>query len=147
VTIENLLPSLKYIGIGGLILLGVVLLLWLGLVATVLFGTKGIPKAISNFFGEIGDGDLEHVYGLMSPTYRDRHSIKDLQKLIQTHKLKTYKNLNLAIPKKSSTTNAYIIEVTVILRSGKEIPFLINLVKSSKQWLVDDLMVQKPSKT
>ncbi|MGK7930759.1 MAG: hypothetical protein AB4041_04920 [Microcystaceae cyanobacterium] len=141
--LDTFQPYLKYLGFGTLAILGVIILLWLILVFIVTKGTKEIPKVINNFIGYIGENQLDISYQMTTHRFRKGMSKAQLKKFIKTHKIKTYQRLILGIPKMENDSQAASVTVNIILKSGKEIPTVINLVKEEKEWLIDGFKLDK----
>jgi hypothetical protein len=133
--IETFLPYIKYLGIAGISILGIVLLLWLGLAITIMMRTQGVPKALNQFFYHIGEDEINQAYQLTTANYQSKTSKQKFIKFIKTHNFKTYKQLLLGIQINDSGMKD--IPVIVVLQSGKEIPTVIDIVKQDKTLLVD----------
>lgn len=138
-TIETFQPYLTYIGIGIAVIIGIVLLLWLVLAVSVLFTTQGIPQAISNFFLLIIDGEIDQAYQLTTANFQAKTSKQQFIKFIKTNKFKDYKRTILGIPTDDENSQSQLIDITLILNSGQEIPLKIGLVKQEKDWKIDQL--------
>ncbi|MBJ7899654.1 MAG: hypothetical protein GC158_07000 [Cyanobacteria bacterium RI_101] len=135
--IETFLPYIKYLGIAGISILGIVLLLWLGLAITIMTRTQGVPKALNHFFYHIGQDQINQAYQLTTADYQRKISKQQFIKFIKTHDLKTNKRILIGI--QMSSNGMKDIPVKVVLKSGKEIPTVIDIVKQDKTLLIDRL--------
>jgi hypothetical protein len=136
--IEIFQPYLKYLGIGALITLGIILLIWLGFSYLVMSTTQGIPTAINDFFSHLGTNDINQAYQLTTANFQARTSKKQFSKFIKIHNLKTYKRILLGISPTKGEGEYQEIPIKIILQSGQEIPILINLTKQEdNNWQVD----------
>ncbi|NEP58901.1 MAG: DUF4864 domain-containing protein [Symploca sp. SIO2G7] len=126
-----------YLGIGVAAVVGIVLIVWLILFVRIFFGTKGLPQAITKFFELIATGEIDTAYQLTTESFRAQVSKKQFLKLIKTNKLKQYQRLKMAMP----TINGEdcTMEVTLITKSGTEIPLKTGLIRQGKGWQIDVL--------
>ncbi|MEB3828557.1 DUF4864 domain-containing protein [Phormidium sp. CCY1219] len=134
---ESFQPWLSYIGIGLGALLGGLVLVWIIVSVAIFLRTKGLPQAIAAFFTRIADGDITGAYQSTTERLQSRTSKKEFAKFVKTNKLHQYQRTTLSIPTVEGKTHR--LEVTVITKNGREIPLLMELVKSDDGWLVDAL--------
>ncbi|NET59467.1 MAG: hypothetical protein F6K47_25980 [Symploca sp. SIO2E6] len=134
---ESFRVVLGYLGIGVAAVVGIVSIIWLLLFVRIFFGTQGIPQAITNFFELIATGKIDQAYQLTTDSFRAQASKKQFLKLIKTNKIKQYQRLKMAIPTVKGKNCT--MEVTLITKSGIEIPLNIGLMKQGKDWQVDVL--------
>ncbi len=124
-----------YLGISLGAVLSILLIIWLVLFVRLFFGTKGLPESISNFFNLIVEGEIDTAYQLTTKSFRSQTTKKQFLKFIKTNKIKQYKRLRMSTP--SIKGKNCTIEITLITKSGVEIPVKMGFIKKSKEWEVD----------
>ncbi len=137
---ELIQPYGRYIliGLGAIALIAAII--WGAIVVIVMRNTKGIPLAINDFFKLIVEDKIEEAYSSTTAEFQSRISKPQFRKLIKNKKFKQFKRTLLSIPK-MDTANTSIIDVTLILNSGREIPLKFGVFRQDKQWKVDFLEV------
>ena len=136
---ELLQPYGKYILIGLAAIVGIFIVVWLVVAVRVMTTTKGIPQAISNFFKLIIENKLDSAYKLTTKNYQRQTSKKQFTKFINQNKFRQYKSTRLGIPR--VTGDRANLDVTLILKSGREIPLKLGLLKQEQTWYVDLLEI------
>ena len=126
-----------YLGIGVAAVVGIVLIVWLTFFVRIFFGTKGLPQAITKFFELIATGEIDNAYQLTTESFRSQTSKKQFIKFIKTNKFKQYQRLKMAMP--SIKGGDCTMEVTLITKSGIEIPLKMGLMRKGKDWQIDVL--------
>jgi hypothetical protein len=81
---------------------------------------------------------------LTTERFRAKTSKQQFIKFIKTNKLKQYKRTVLSIP--TDEGDSYVLDINLILNSGREIPMKIGLVKQGKDWKIDQLETTKVKK-
>lgn len=137
---ESLQPYGKYllIGLGTIVLIAVAI--WGSIVVIVMRNTKGIPLAINDFFKLIIEDKIDEAYRSTTSNFQSRISKPQFRKLIKNKKFKQFKRTLLSIPK-MDTADSSVIDVTLILNSGREIPLKFGVLRQEKQWKVNSLEV------
>ena len=138
---ELLQPYGKYILIALAAIAGIAVLIWISIVAIVMRNTRGIPIVINNFFESIAENKIDELYSSTTDNFRSRISKPQLRKLIKNKKFKQYQRISLGIPQMSQAGNSSIMDATLILNSGREIPLKFNVVRQNKEWKVDLLEI------
>lgn len=141
---ETLQPYLSYLGIGAAIFGAVALLLWMGFAAMLSTATEGIPELIGKFFNYLAMDDLETAYSLTSARFQQSISQPQMRKLVRSHQIDKHKRVLL--PVSIPEGDAYAFDITLILRSGREIPISLELVRQGENWMIDALSFPRPSK-
>ena len=141
---ETLQPYLSYLGIGAAIVGAVALLLWIGFAAMLSTATEGIPELIGKFFNYLAMDDLETAYSLTSARLQQSISQPQMRKLVRKHQIDKHKRVLL--PVSIPEGDAYAFDITLILRSGREIPISLELVRQGENWMIDALSFPRPSK-
>ena len=141
---ETLQPYLSYLGIGAAIVGAIALLLWIGFTAMLSAATEGIPELIGKFFNYLAIGDLETAYSLTSARFQQSISQSQMRKLVRSHQIDKHKRVLL--PVSIPEGDAYAFDITLILRSGREIPISLELVRQGENWMIDALSFPRPSK-
>ncbi|NER48284.1 MAG: hypothetical protein F6J86_05965 [Symploca sp. SIO1B1] len=126
-----------YLGIGVAAVVGIVLIVWLIFFVRIFFGTKGLPQAITNFFELIATGEIDNAYQLTTESFRAQVSKKQFLKFLKTNKFKQYQRLKMAMP--SIKGKDCTIGITLITKSGIEIPLKMGLMRKGKDWQIDVL--------
>ena len=126
-----------YLGIGVAAVVGIVLIVWLIFFVRIFFGTKGLPQAITKFFELIATGEIDKAYQLTTESFRAQTSKKQFLKFIKTNKFKQYQRLKMAMP--SIKGGDCTMGVTLITKSGIEIPLKMGLMRKGKGWQIDVL--------
>ncbi|NEQ67606.1 MAG: hypothetical protein F6K21_19285 [Symploca sp. SIO2D2] len=126
-----------YLGIGVAAVVGIVLIVWLIFFVRIFFGTKGLPQAITNFFELIATGEIDNAYQLTTENFRTQVSKKQFLKFLKTNKFKQYQRLKMAMP--SIKGKDCTIGITLITKSGIEIPLKMGLMRKGKDWQIDVL--------
>jgi hypothetical protein len=142
--VESFQPWLSYVGIGVGVIVGGILLIWISVSLIIFAKTKGLPQAIGAFFAQIGNGDINGAYQSTSDRFKSKTSKQQFAKFIKTHKLNQYQRTTMSIP--TTEGDVHCLEVTVISKTGREVPVQMRLVKQDKVWTVDDLSYQYVSK-
>ncbi|MEO0928381.1 MAG: hypothetical protein AAFY63_21270 [Cyanobacteria bacterium J06643_13] len=137
---ELLQPYSKYIIIGAGSLIAIAIIFWLGTAIIVMRNTKGIPLAINDFFNLIIENKINEAYYSTTDNFQSRISKPQLNKLIKNNKFKQYQQTRLDIPQMQSANNS-MINGTLVLKSGREIPLQFALVRLKKEWKIDDLKI------
>ena len=141
---ETLQPYLSYLGIGAAIVGAVAILLWMGFAAMLSTATEGIPELIGKFFNYLAMDDLETAYSLTSARFQQSISQGQMRKLVRSHQIDKHKRVLL--PVSIPEGDAYAFDITLILRSGREIPISLELVRQGENWMIDALSFPRPSK-
>ena len=141
---ETLQPYLSYLGIGAAIVGAVAILLWIGFAAMLSTATEGIPELIGKFFNYLAMDDLETAYSLTSARFQQSISQSQMRKLVRSHQIDKHKRVLL--PVSIPEGDAYAFDITLILRSGREIPISLELVRQGENWMIDALSFPRPSK-
>ena len=141
---ETLQPYLSYLGIGAAIVGAVALLLWIGFAAMLSTATEGIPELIGKFFNFLAMDDLETAYSLTSARFQQSISQPQMRKLVRSHQIDKHKRVLL--PVSIPEGDAYAFDIILILRSGREIPISLELVRQGENWMIDALSFPRPSK-
>ena len=134
---ESFQPVLSYLGIGIAVVIAIVLIIWLVLFVRIFFGTKGLPQAISNFFNLIAEGEIDQAYQLTTENFRAQTTKKQFLKFIKTNKIKQFQRTSMGMP--TIQDENCTMEVTLITKSGIEIPLKMGLFRRDKDWQVDVL--------
>ncbi len=137
---ESFQPWLSYVGIGVGVILGGIVLIWISVSLIIFSKTKGLPQAIGVFFTQIGQGDINGAYQSTSDRFKSKTSKQQFAKFIKTHKLNQYQRTTMSIP--TTEGDVHCLDVTVISKTGREVPVQMRLVKQDKVWIVDDLTYQ-----
>ncbi|MGB3693975.1 MAG: hypothetical protein WA865_04855 [Spirulinaceae cyanobacterium] len=134
---NSLPPYVSYLGIGVAAILGLIVIIWAILAARVFMLTKGLPKVITAFFALIVEGEIDEAYQSTTNDFRAKIPKKKFIKLIKNNKFKQFKRTTMAMPKVEGERE--IIDVTLILNSGREILLEMAFAKKGKVWRIDDL--------
>lgn len=137
---ELLQPYGKYILIGLGAIVGIAILLWVSVVVIVMRNTKGIPLVINNFFKLIIENKIDEAYHSTTDNFQSIISKPQFRKLIKNYKFKQYQRTLLGVPK-METGNSSTIDVTLILKSSREIPLKFNVARQNKEWTIDFLEI------
>lgn len=105
---------------------------------------EGIPELIGKFFNYLAMDDLETAYSLTSARFQQSISQPQMRKLVRSHQIDKHKRVLL--PVSIPEGDAYAFDITLILRSGREIPISIELVRQGENWMIDALSFPRPSK-
>lgn len=141
---ESFQPWLSYAGIGLGVIVGGIVLIWISVSLIIFSKTKGLPQAIGAFFAQIAQGDVNGAYQSTSDRFKSKTSKQQFAKFIKTHKLNQYQRTTMSIP--TTEDEVHCLDVTVISKTGREVPVQMKLVKQDKVWTVDDLSYQYISK-
>jgi hypothetical protein len=125
------------LGLGLVILLGILFLLWLLLSRTLLYATQGLPQFLSEFFLAIVSDRLDEAYALMTPTYQKRTSRKQFKQFIKANRLKDYKTSKL--PLKVPEADRTCLDLELEFMSGKTVLLHLELVQVEDHWAIDVL--------
>jgi hypothetical protein len=129
-------PVLTYFGIGAAAIVGVVLVLWLGLVVVVGAATKGLPQAIVSFFRSLSADGIDATYDeKTTENFQASTSKSEFRQFIRDRKLHQFQQVKPGIPKPQA--NRYAIDVTVTTKDRKEVPLKLVFVKVNKIWKID----------
>ncbi|WP_071517926.1 hypothetical protein [Geitlerinema sp. PCC 9228] len=129
-------PILKYVGIGAAAIVGVVLILWLGLVVVVGAATKGLPQAIVSFFRSLATDGIDATYEeKTTENFQASTSKSAFRQFIRDRKLHQFQQVKPGVPKRQA--NRYAIDVTVTTKDRQEIPVKLAFVKDDKVWKID----------
>lgn len=134
---ESVQPWLSYVGIGLGAIVGGIVLIWISVSLIIFAKTKGLPQAIGAFFAQIAQGDINGAYQSTSDRFKSKTSKQQFAKFIKTHKLNQYQRTTMSIP--TTEGEVHCLDVTVISKTGREVPVQMKLVKRDKVWTVDDL--------
>ncbi len=137
---ELIQPYNKYILIGVATIIGVGIILWLSVVVVVMRNTKGIPIAISDFFQLILENKIDAAYRSTTDNFQSRISKPQFVKIIKKNKFKQYQRTLFGMPKMETGNNS-ILDVTLILKSGREIPLQFRVCRENKKWKIDSLEI------
>jgi hypothetical protein len=125
------------VGIGVGVILGGIVLIWISVSLIIFAKTKGLPQAIGAFFAQIAQGDVNGAYQSTSDCFKSKISKQQFAKFIKTNKLNQYQRTTMSIP--TTEGEVHCLDVTVISKTGREVPVQMKLVKRDKVWTVDDL--------
>lgn len=137
---ELLQPYGKYILIGLASIAGIAVLIWVSVVVIVMRNTKGIPLVINHFFELIAEDKIDEAYLSAADNFRSRISKPQFRKLIKNNKFKQYQRTSLGMPEMETGNNSKI-DATLILKSGREIPLKISVVRQNRAWKIDFLEI------
>ena len=132
---ETLAPYLSYLGIGAAIVGAIALLLWISSAAMLSAATEGIPELLGKFFNYLAIGDLETAYSLTTTRFQQSISQSQLRKLVRKHHIDSHQRLLLPVSLPEGDAHAF--DITLILRSGREISISIELVRQGENWMID----------
>lgn len=132
------LPSyVSYIGIGVAAVLGLIVMIWIIVAARIFITTKGLPKEINNFFALIVEDKIDEVYKKTTDNFKANLPKKKFIRLIRNNKFKQFKRTIMSMPVVEGDRET--IGITLILKSGREIPLEMTFAKEGKAWKLDDL--------
>jgi hypothetical protein len=134
---EKFPPYLSYLGIGVAGLVGLLLLVWVIVAIRILQKTKGLPQAIGTFLTLIVEGNVTAAYQLTTDNFQAKMSKQAFSKFIKKHKLHQYTRTRMSIP--TVEENCHSLAVTVITKTGQEIPLKMSFIKHQKTWQLEEL--------
>jgi hypothetical protein len=133
----NFPPYLSYLGIGLAGIVGLLLLVWAIVALSILRKTKGLPQAIRTFLTLIVEGNVTGAYQGTTDNFKAKTSKQAFSKFIKKHKLHQYTRTLMSIP--TVEGNCHSLDVTVITKTGQEIPLKMSFIKHQKTWQVEAL--------
>jgi hypothetical protein len=138
---ESYQPFLTYLGIGSAAIVGIVAIIWAFLAFRVFTLTKGLPKAITEFFTLIAEDKIDAAYQLTTEKFREQTSKQQLIKFIKNNKINQFKRSTMSIP--TVKEGSHFVDVKVITNIGREIPLEMAFIRQDQEWKIHQLA--KPS--